>query len=150
MSIAIRNIEQEDFARIWEMDWSPLIKERDSIYLVIAVDQAPLSFVACDEDTGEWLGVLLCSRSGNGLSCYINHLLVMERARGKGIGSRLVQSLIDQCGVLGVRRIWFFTSERNRVFYERLGFSEDFSFFSPAVYNYVTTEKMALAMSREV
>ena len=60
------------------------------------------------------------------------------------------RGLISAAGELGISRIWFFTSERNRPFYEKLGFREDFSFFSPEVRDYVLSEKMSLAMSRQV
>lgn len=145
----IRNLKQEDFTRLWEMDWSPLIKERDSIYLVIAVDQQGTSFVAEDED-GEWLGVLLVTRSADGASCYVNHLLVKDEARGRGVGSALMERLKEACRSLGIRRIWFLTSEKTRGFYERLGFQVDFSLFCEAAGEYLKERKRTLAMKLDL
>ncbi|HHN45820.1 MAG TPA: GNAT family N-acetyltransferase [Planctomycetes bacterium] len=147
MALAIRNLVQSDFSTLWKMDWSPLIKERDSIYLILAVDQCPVSFVAYDDKSDKWLGVLLATRSADGLACYINHLLVMPDARGMGIGSALVKRLAEDGAGLGIRKIWFFTSEKNRPFYEKLGFTEDFSFFDGPVKRYVQEIKNALSMS---
>lgn len=141
----IRNLSQEDFTTLWEMDWSPLIKERDSIYLVIAVDQQQTSLVAEDDD-GNRLGVLLATRSADGGSCYINHLLVKAEVRGGGVGSALVERLKDICRSLGIRRIWFQTNERTSGFYERLGFQVDFSMFVDAVGAYLKHEKRTLPM----
>ena len=145
----IRNLKQEDFTRLWEMDWSPLIKERDSIYLVIAVDQQGTSFVAEDED-GNWLGVLLVTRSADGASCYVNHLLVRGEAREKGVGSALVERLKEACRSLGIRRIWFLTSEKTRGFYERLGFQVDFSYFCESVSEHIQKQKRVLAMKLDL
>jgi len=151
MPIAIRNIEQKDFPALWKMDWSPLIKERDSIYLIIAVDQSPVSFIAYDEESPDnWLGILLATRSGNGKSCYINHLLVMPEARGKGVGSALVEKLVEEGRNLGIEKIWFMTAENNRKFYEKLGFKVDYSILDDTIANYVRNVKNAFAMWRSI
>ena len=82
----IRNCRQEDFFTLWEMDWTPLPKERDTIYLVLTVEHSELSFVA-EDGLGTWMGLLLASRSADGKSCFLNHLLVMSPARCRGVGS---------------------------------------------------------------
>jgi ribosomal protein S18 acetylase RimI-like enzyme len=148
MPVTIRNLKQEDFQTLWEMDWQPLIKERDSIYLIIAVDQQQTSFVAHDDATGQLLGVLLASRSCDGKSCFINHLLVKAEARGQGIGSALVERLVEAGREMGIKRIWFFTSENNRKFYEKLGFKEDYTLLEKPVEDYVRGVKRSLVMWR--
>ena len=50
MRIAIRNLEIEDFGTLWSMDWYPLLKERDTIYLEICQQQREFSFVAEHDD----------------------------------------------------------------------------------------------------
>jgi N-acetylglutamate synthase-like GNAT family acetyltransferase len=122
------------------MDWTPLPKERDTIYLVLTVEHRELSFIAENEE-GAWLGVLLASRSADGNSCFLNHLLVIGPARSRGVGSTLVEHLKDRCSGMGIKRIWFFTNESNRTFYQRLGFREDSSFLQAAVGKYARTEK---------
>jgi GNAT superfamily N-acetyltransferase len=136
----IRNCAQEDFFKLWEMDWAPLPKERDTIYLVLTIEHGALSFVA-EEEGGDWLGVLLASRSTDGYSCFLNHLLVMSSARSKGVGSALVGHLKDRCTEIGIRRIWCFTNENNRRFYQRLGFEEDCSFLQTSVKDYTRNHK---------
>jgi GNAT superfamily N-acetyltransferase len=116
LTMLIRNCTQEDFFKLWEMDWTPLPKERDTIYLILTIEHGSLSFVA-EEEGGNWLGVLLASRSTDGSSCFLNHLLVMSSARSKGVGGSLVEHLEDRCKEIGIRRIWLFTNENNRRFY---------------------------------
>lgn len=144
----IRNLRQEDFFTLQDLDWSPLVKERDSIYLVIAIDQCPTSFVA-ETGAGSWMGVLLASRSADGKACFINHLLVLPQYRGQGVGSGLVKRLKGTCRDCGIRRVWFFTTEENRRFYERLGFSEDAGFLAPPIREYVRETKHCLTMQAE-
>ena len=138
--MTIRNCTQEDFFNLWEMDWGPLPKERDTLYLIWCVDHSELSFVAEDEAGGP-LGVLLASRSANGRSCFLNHLLVSSNARGQGVGAALVKRLKDICAALGVQRIWFFTGDKIRPFYEKLGFQVDTSFLHPQLAAYTTRHK---------
>lgn len=145
----IRHLLKEDFPRLWKMDWDPLIKERDSIYLIIAVDQRDISFVA-ENENGDWLGVLLATRSSDGRSCYINHLLVIPQYRGGGVGTALMERLRSACMELGIRRIWFFTAPRNRTFYERMGFVVDDAFIGGPARDYVRRCKQALTMKLDV
>jgi N-acetylglutamate synthase-like GNAT family acetyltransferase len=139
-TMRIRNCTQEDFFKLCEMDWAPLPKERDTIYLTLTIEHSELSFVA-EDDHGAWLGVLLASRSTDGNSCFLNHLLVMNWARSKGVGSALVKHLQRICTGIGVRRIWLFTKERNRRFYLRLGFKEDSTFLEASVAEYARAKK---------
>ena len=122
------------------MDWAPLPKERDTIYLILTIEHAALSFVAEDEG-GAWQGILLASRSADGSSCFLNHLLVMSSSRSKGVGSALVEQLKDRCTEIGVRRIWFFTNRNNRSFYQRLGFEENSGFLEKSVAEYARKHK---------
>ena len=122
------------------MDWAPLPKERDTIYLILTIEHSELSFVA-EDDRGTWLGVLLASRSTDGNSCFLNHLLVMSSARSKGVGSALVKHLQRICTEIGVQRIWFFTIENNRRFYQRLGFKEDSTFLEASLAEYTRAQK---------
>ena len=136
----IRNCRQEDFFDLWQMDWDPLPKERDTIYLVLAVEHRQLSFVA-EEEEGNWLGVLLASRSADGTSCFLNHLLVMSSARSQGVGSALLEHLKARCREMGIRRIWFFTNEANSRFYKRMGFAENGTFLCAPLRDYARDYK---------
>jgi ribosomal protein S18 acetylase RimI-like enzyme len=139
-TMRVRNCTQEDFFKLWEMDWAPLPKERDTAYLILTIEHSELSFVA-EDDRGNWLGVLLASRSADGNSCFLNHLLVMSSARSKGVGSALVKQLLRSCTEIGVQRIWFFTKETNRRFYRRLGFKENNTFLEASVAKYARAHK---------
>lgn len=138
--VKIRNCTQKDFFKLQEMDWAPLPKERDTIYLILTIEHAALSFVAEDRE-GSWQGVLLASRSTDGSSCFLNHLLVMSSSRSKGVGSALVEHLKVRCAEIGIRRIWFFTNQNNRAFYQRLGFEEDSSFLDEPLAEYARLHK---------
>jgi GNAT superfamily N-acetyltransferase len=87
----IREINPDDFFLLNQLDWTPLPKERDSIYLILSVDQSGCSFIA--EENKEFLGVLLATRSADGRSVYVNQLLVSPFARRRGVGGQLLARL---------------------------------------------------------
>jgi ribosomal protein S18 acetylase RimI-like enzyme len=54
---------------------------------------------------------------------YITNVFVLESARGKGIGSRLVDEAISFCKQKPVHSLILWPSERSRSLYERHGFA---------------------------
>lgn len=142
----IRRLRQDDFLKLNTMDWSPLTKERDSIYLIISIDQSECSFIA--EDNGKLLGVLLCTRSAKGQSIYINHLLVKNRTRKSGVGTRLMARLEAYAKKNGVRRIWFMAYDDVVGFYVRLGYRKNSGFISKRVAHYLRTCKKINVLSK--
>ena len=139
----IRNLRKEDFFLLNEMDWDPLPKERDSIYLFLALDQGDCSFVA--EDDGGFLGVILCTRSADGKSIYVNHLLVVSKARKQGVGGRLIERLHEYAEQAGVERIWLMAYDDLREYYERSGYRESYDFLSPELKEYLLSKKKVYA-----
>jgi GNAT superfamily N-acetyltransferase len=143
----IRNITVDDFFLLNELDWTPLPKERDSIYLTMALDQQPCSFIA-EDDGGEFLGVLLASRGAQGESIYINHLLIAPSARKMGLGSRLMAALEDYATGVGVRRVWFHCQDETVEYYQGKGYRESYDFLSPSLEKYLRETKQVHTMSK--
>ena len=141
----IRNLTVDDFFLLNELDWTPLPRERDSIYLTIALDQQPCSFVAEDEN-GEFLGVLLASRGAGGDSIYINHLLVAPVARKLGLGSKLMAEVEKYAAGAGVRRIWFHCQDETVDYYQAKGYRESYQFLSPELERYLRETKRVHTM----
>lgn len=136
----IRNLTVDDFFLLNELDWAPLPRERDSIYLTIALDQQPCSFIAQSDDGG-FLGVLLASRGATGESIYVNHLLIAEPARRMGLGGKLMASLEDYARTAGVRRIWLHCQDETVEYYQSKGYRESYGFLSPELENYLRNTK---------
>ena len=143
----IRKLKKKDFFLFNEMDWSPLPKERDSIYITLTIDQADCSFVA--EEEGEFLGVILCTRSANGQSIYVNHIWVKEEARKKGVGRKLMARLEQYAARQGVRRIWLFCWDELIDWYRNQGYRESHAFLSPELKEYVRNVKRVRAFVKK-
>jgi len=143
----IRKLEEKDFFLFNQMDWSPLPKERDSIYLNLTIDQADCSFVA--EEEGEFLGVILCTRSADGQSVYVNHIWVKKEARKKGVGGKLMARLERYAARQGVRRIWLFCWDELIDWYRSQGYRESYSFLSPELKEYVRNVKKVRAFVKK-
>ena len=139
----IRNLRKEDFFLLNQMDWDPLPKERDSIYLFLALDQTDCSFIA--EEDGGFLGVILCTRSSDGKSIYVNHLLVAPGARQKGVGGKLLERLHRYAEQAPVERIWLMAYDDLRSWYESRGYCESYDFLSPELKEYLHSEKKVYA-----
>ena len=143
----IRNLQLDDFFLLNELDWSPLPKERDSIYLLMALEQQPCSFVAQDDD-GVFGGVLLASRGAGGDSIYVNHLLVDENARGLGLGSKLMAALESFAVSAGVGRIWLLCGSETVDYYQSKGYRESYKFLTPELKRYLRNTKRVHAMAK--
>ena len=144
----IRKLKKKDFFLFNQMDWSPLPKERDSIYITLSVDQADCSFVAEQEE--EFLGVVLCTRSADGESVYINHIWVREEARKKGVGRKLIARLEQYASREGVRRIWLFCWDELTDWYINQGFRESYAFLGAELADYVRRVKKIHAFVKEL
>jgi len=142
----IRNITLDDFARLWAMDWQPLVKERDSIYLEICQQQRDLCFVA-EEPGGAWAGAVLAGR-GSG-SAFVYQLWVEPQLRGRGIGTELLRAVERAAGAAGLRYVWLFTTTAAG-FYERLGYRRDSSIFSGSALEHVVERKKAEVMVKRL
>ena len=135
----IRHLTANDFFLLYSMDWSPLPRERDSIYLTLSVGQSACSYIA--EEAGELLGVILCTRSCDGLSVYVNHIRVSEPARGKGVGGKLLLRLERWAGRAGVKRIWLLCQDETVGWYRERGYRENGAFLTPEIRAYLRETK---------
>ena len=143
----IRNVRISDFFRFNAMDWSPLPRERDSIYLLICASQAGCSFVA--EESGEFLGVLLATRSADGRAVYCNHLLVAESARGGGVGSALIERFESSAAAAGIETIWFHCQSETVEYYQKKGYRESYELF-PELEDYLRRTKKVHTMVKHI
>ena len=54
---------------------------------------------------------------------YLTNFYVQPGARAKGIGSQLLQAVLEFCGTAGVHAVILWPTERSRTLYERHGFA---------------------------
>ena len=144
----IRKLRKNDFFLLNELDWAPLPKERDSIYLILAVDQSACSFIA--EHEGEFLGVVLATRGADGGSIYVNHLLVKGSSRQRGVGKKLMDRLEKFAAEEGVRRIWLFCHDELEGYYASRGYRERYGFLTPELKKYIRTVKGVHVYLKEI
>lgn len=137
----IRRLTARDFPFLNKLDWSPLVKERDSIYLIISLNHGECSFIA--EEKGKWLGVMLNTRSADGKTIYVNHLLVNRKVRRGGIGKKLTKRLEQYALRNCVKAIWLMAFDDLCDYYERLGYKETYAGLPVPVKNYIRQKKKA-------
>jgi N-acetylglutamate synthase-like GNAT family acetyltransferase len=117
--VHIKPIRPEQIDWLSGMDWAPLVKERDTFYLLALAMQGRWAFLA--EIDGEPAGLVLASTNDAQSQLYVNHLLVGAAYRGAGVGTALMDRLEQETRAAGIRRVWLMTVEA-RGFYERRGY----------------------------
>lgn len=91
----------------WEIQWL-LDSFPQGCFAAIGEDGSPCGFVtACRHRSSGWIG----------------NLIVEERFRGRGIGTRLFSRALQALTDAGVETVWLTASEAGRGIYERLGFT---------------------------
>ena len=141
----IRPLTIDDFSSLLDYDWTPLVGERDTIYLFLARDHGRCCLVA-ESDEGSPIGFLVGARSADGASLFLFHVHVREEFRGRGIGSQLVQRMEQTARDQGVRSVWLLAREAAAPFYARMGYRNDPSVIPSAIAEYVRRRKSAAAM----
>ncbi|CAM3725259.1 GNAT family N-acetyltransferase [Alicyclobacillus pomorum] len=58
-----------------------------------------------------------------GIEAYILNMYTVPDYRGKGLARRLLESCIDECKKIGVKRIWLHASEDGKHLYKKMGFT---------------------------
>jgi predicted N-acetyltransferase YhbS len=58
----------------------------------------------------------------NPRSALISHVIVGPEYRGKKLGQALMQDAIEQCRTAGYKQVFLTCSDKNRPFYQKLGF----------------------------
>lgn len=117
--VQVRPIRPDEIDWLWKLDFSPLVKERDTFYLLALAMQGRWAWLA--EVGGEPAGLVLASVDHAQKTLYVNHLLVLAAFRGRGVGTALMDRLEQEALNAGVRRIWLMTVDA-RGFYERRGY----------------------------
>jgi len=145
----IRGIVPSDFRGLASYDWSPLVGERDTIYLFIVRDHARLGRVA-ETEAGEPVGYIVAARSCDGRAAFIFHTHVSPEWRGKGIGTALMREFEDGARSAGVGRVWFLARQEVRGFYEALGYCEVDGVLWPEAAEYVRCFKNAFVMAKDL
>lgn len=103
---------------------SPSKKQQE---LSALLDEDNLIFAACLEDS-EILGIasLGSYKTISGYKGWIEDVVVDENARGKGIGRKLIEKLLEVAHQQGLTEILLFTEEHRQAaihLYESLGFT---------------------------
>ena len=145
--LAVRGLEPRDLPGLLSYDFSPLIAERDTIYLIVSRDHAEVSAVA--ELDGRPAGFVLGMRSADGDSVFLLQLHVRRELRRRGIGTRLLHELERRARELGVKRVWLFTTLA-RSFYEKRGYAASADVLDPEALGYVMSVKTSLVLSKDL
>jgi len=143
----VRRAGSDDIEWLWNLDWSPLPRERDTFYVLALFMQGRWAYIA--EVSDEPAGVLLASVDAAGRRIFINHLLVLERFRGSGVGSALMDRLEHEARQAGIRQIWFFTLKA-RGFYEKRGYRVTRDLLPQALQTFVDRVKKELVMVKDL
>ncbi len=116
----------QDLAGSWD-ETSPITSQ-----VVVAYLSAPGSLALLAEEEGQAVGLLSYSIRPNlyhaAPSCLIEELVVREGARGRGVGSALLQAVLERARAAGCVEISI-SAMRDNVraieLYKRLGFTDD-------------------------
>ncbi len=103
-------------------EWQDITKEKLQVALK---DSHSHFFVLKDDARIVGTATLILMQRLNSTTAYVEDVVVDETYRGKGLGKRLIQKLIDESKKLGVRKMQF-TSKPERIvaniMYQKMGF----------------------------
>lgn len=138
MEISKMNIEDyEEIISLWQSIEGVVIHDDSDSKTItkLYLQRNPgLSFVA--HDNGKLVGAVLCGHEGR--RGYLNHLAVAKNYRNCGIGTALVDKVIDKLRMIGIRKCIGFVLVDNTDgsgFWKHLGWSEqeDLKVFSKSI-----------------
>ncbi len=145
----IRPLTPADFQTLWRFSYSPLIKERDTIYLLLSQDHPRFSFLAIDE-RDQPRGALLALVSADGRSIFVIALWVDPAYRGRGIGGGLLERFETAARESGVRRVWLLSTREAVDFYRRRGYRQRTDFLHPEAAAYVEQVKRTPVLVKDL
>jgi N-acetylglutamate synthase-like GNAT family acetyltransferase len=146
-AVHVRRIRPEEIDWLCSMDWSPLVKERDTFYLLALAMQGRWALVA--EVDGEPAGLVLACVDDTQTRLYVNHLLVGEAHRGVGVGTMLMDRLEEDARDAGIRRVWLLTVDA-KGFYERRGYRVADDVLPQPLQAFVTRVKRSFLMVKDM
>ncbi len=147
----VRPLTGADFGALLRYDWSPLVVERDTVFLFLTRDHGRYCLVA-EDDEGRALGYLVAARSsdaGEG-AAFIFQVHVRKPKRRRGIGSALVGELEETARGDGVDLVWFLAREEAQGFYSKLGYRPSGKLLHPEALRYVTDVKRTMVMAKRL
>ena len=145
----VRALTGADFRAVSTYDWSPLVAERDTIYLFLAHDHSPYGLVA-EDGKGRALGYVISARSADGSRVFVFHVHVRPAFRRKGIGTALMRALEEKAAADGVELVWFLANERAARFYSRLGYAVMNEILDEGARRHVTEVKRTSVMGKRL
>ncbi len=87
--------------------WAKALNPQSAIFMRVAEREGQLvGFALCLTHEGTWI---------LGKDCYLEDLFVDGSERGKGVGRRLLQDLVDLCKTNNWSRLYWHTAEDNAV-----------------------------------
>jgi GNAT superfamily N-acetyltransferase len=89
---------------------------------IAEIDNEVVGITGYYKDMGDWAGESLGNLFPYGEDVYwVNYFAVSDKYKGKGIGSQLINKLIEGLRIIHAKELWTYTT-RARVFYEKSGF----------------------------
>jgi len=147
--VRVRPLTPADFMALCRYDWSPLVSERDTVYLFLTQDHARYCFAAEDE-RGKAIGYLVAAGSASGDAVFVLHVHVRAKYRRRGIGGALVRALEETARSGRVDVVWFLARDRATDFYSHLGYGPLDDFLDPEAARYVRDWKRTGVMGKRL
>jgi len=147
--VRIRPLTPDDFMALCRYDWSPLVSERDTVYLFITQDHARYCFAAEDE-RGKAIGYLVAAGSTGGDAVFVLHVHMRSKYRRRGVGGALVRALEEAARSGRVEVIWFLARDSATGFYSHLGYGPLDDLLHPEAQRYVRDWKRAGVMGKRL
>ncbi len=122
--IVIRNFEPRDLSRVYEIERESFKDPYHVLFLMNLYDLYPEGFFVAEKN-GVVMGYVISRQEGS--SGHVLAIAVDPRARGTGIGTALMQRVMDLFLSLGLTDVWLEVrlSNLNAIkFYKDLGFVE--------------------------
>ncbi|WP_226528892.1 GNAT family N-acetyltransferase [Metabacillus niabensis] len=137
--ICLRIALLKELGEIKSSQEEQLVRSSTKEYLQQAISNNEfISYIArCNGETVGASGVVIIKRPPylenlNGMEAYILNMYTIPQHRGRGISRKLLESCIDECKNIGVKRVWLHSSDNGKHLYQKVGFtpkSNEMEFF---------------------
>ena len=141
MDPVIRRVSAEDFNSVYplfEQLWPNMALDREALRVTFERGAgSDTDVLLCAQEHGRIIGFCAWAIVNNlwqaGRIAYIYAMVVDEKFRGTGIGTRLLDTVIEGSKALGLKRVELdsgFPREKAHAFYSKLGFEKRAYLFS--------------------